>query len=284
MISPSYAALVTFAACGAALAINRNWWGWLPDDPPSLPRKQHSRPIPLAGIVLLPAVLAWLLSAEDRLLAIALTLAAITGFIDDRGKERGAGLDWRIKGALLAAAALLGAAQFVAPGSDLTSWLLLATLAFVLCNATNFLDNMDGVAASLSAVSLLVISQGSGPFAALGFAALGLLPWNWPRPRLFLGDAGAYLLGMAVGLGVGRAALLAPVDLLVAGVQLADFVQVVAARLWLRLPPWVGDRRHLSHILHHRGVPRWSVAPLLAAAALLLALSLRQALAHGAGD
>ena len=272
MLPAAYAAVICCAGCGLATWINRRWWGFLPDDPPGLPRKQHGRPIPLAGVMLLPCVL-WWFAADHLAVAAALTLAAGTGFVDDRGKEHGAGLDWRLKGALLAVAALLGAAHFVDPVQAPGQWLLVAALAFVLTNATNFLDNMDGVAASLSAVTLL--SLGTGPFAAVGYAALGFLPWNWPRPRLFLGDSGAYLLGMAVGLLVGAAAVQAPLDLLTAGVQLADFVQVIAARLWLRLPPWVGDRRHLSHILHHRGLPRWSVAPLLAAVAALLANSLR---------
>ncbi len=270
MPHPAYAALIAGAGCGLALWINGRYWGFLPDDPPSLPRKQHGRPIPLAGIVLLPCVLWWFASFDEAGIAAALTIAAATGFADDRGKEHGGGLDWRVKGGLLAIASLLGAAWFCAPLQAPGDWLLLAALAFVLCNATNFLDNMDGVATSLSAVTLLAVG-GDGPFAAIGFAALGFLPWNWPSPKLFLGDAGAYLLGMAAGLAVGARALVAPAELLAAAVQLADFVQVITARLWLRLPPWVGDRRHLSHILHHRGVPRWLVAPLLAAVAALLA-------------
>ncbi|MCB9887099.1 MAG: hypothetical protein H6838_16525 [Planctomycetes bacterium] len=270
MLHPAYAALIAGAGCGLALWVNGHRWGFLPDDPPSLPRKQHDRPIPLAGVVLLPCVLWWFASLEHAATLLALAIATATGFADDRGKEHGEGLDWRVKGALLAVAALIGASQSCAPLQAPGDWLLLAALAFVLCNATNFLDNMDGVATSLSAVTLLSIG-GGGPFAAVGFAALGLLPWNWPRPRLFLGDAGAYLLGMAAGLAVGARALVAPIELLAAGVQLADFVQVISARLWLRLPPWVGDRRHLSHIAHHRGVPRWLVAPLLAALAALLA-------------
>ncbi len=265
------AALASLVLTGLLLWINRRVWGCLPDDPPTQPRKQHDRPIPLAGIAVAVASVAWVAASELRTLTGPLILAAVTGFVDDRGKEHGDGLDWRIKGALLGAASLLGAATFVDPGAAPVDWLLAAGLAFVLCNATNFLDNMDGVAGSLSAVALLALGGWNGPFAAIGWAAIGFLPWNWPRPRAFLGDCGAYHLGLAAGLAAAAQARTAPRELLAVAVPLADFAQVIAARLWLGLPPWVGDRRHLSHILHHRGLPRWAVAPVLAVVAAGLA-------------
>ena len=95
----------------------------------------------------------------------------------------------------------------------------------------------------------------------------GFLPWNWPRARLFLGDAGAYQFGIVLAAAVGHQAVDAPEVLGAVGVQLADFVQVVTARLVLGVPPWVGDRRHLSHIAQNLGLPRAWVAPLLAAVA-----------------
>ena len=60
--------------------------------------------------------------------------------------------------------------------------------------------------------------------------------------------------------------------LLPVALLLGDFVQVITARLILGVAPWVGDRRHLTHIVQNLGLPRPLVAPLFAlvAAALIL--------------
>lgn len=277
MIAPApYAALAGAGVIGLALWCHWRWFACLPDDPPSLPRKLHVRSMPLGGVLLAPAALPWLVSGGLGWPELgALLLATAAGYGDDLGKARGDGLDWRTKGGLLLLACLLGSAGLYPPLDDPLAWLAAAAGAFVVVNATNFLDNMNGVALTLAGTTLLALG-GDGPFAALGWAALGMLPWNWPRARLFLGDAGAYLLGMGSALAALTAVRHGEVALAVAalGVQLADFVQVVTARLWLHLPPWVGDRRHLTHLLHHRGVPVWLVAPLLAAlAGCLLAVT-----------
>jgi UDP-N-acetylmuramyl pentapeptide phosphotransferase/UDP-N-acetylglucosamine-1-phosphate transferase len=269
------AGLASASLLAIALWVNRRWFGFLPEDPPSLPRKLHERSIPLAGVLLAPATLPWLwLGSADWREPAALLLACGTGFVDDLGKERRDGLDWRIKGILLLGAALLGSSATIDPCTLPWTWLLAAAFAFVVTNAVNFLDNMNGVALALAGVALLALGGEHAPhWTALGFGALGCLPHNWPRARMFLGDAGAYLLGLACGLAAlrGWQAGPGPAALWPLAVPLVDFVQVVGARLWLQLPPWVGDRRHLTHLLHHRGVPTWLVAPLLAAVATALA-------------
>ncbi|MEO6596169.1 MAG: hypothetical protein ABIP94_15585 [Planctomycetota bacterium] len=272
MLPPVAAAAITCAALAAAWWSNRNVRGWLPDDPPRPGRKQHRRPIPLAGIVLVPAVMPWFWAEAAWWLLGGLGLAAIVGYLDDREKERGRDFDWRIKALGLGLAAAAGACAVVDPFDAPGTWLLVLAFVFVLTNATNFLDNTDGVAASLSAASLLVLSQGHGAAAAAGFAALGFLPWNWPRPILFLGDAGAYALGFVTGVTAATSARVDPSALWATAVQLGDFVQVVTARLALGHPPWVGDRRHLTHIVHNLGLPRVAIAPAFTALVLALAL------------
>lgn len=270
------AAAAAAAALGVAWWINRRVVGWLPDDPPGAGRKQHGTATPLAGVVLTPVVLPWLCAAGEWWVAAAAGLAGAVGWLDDRRKERGPGLDWRWKALGLLAAAALSALAIAEPAAQPLRFAAVLLFGFVIANATNFLDNTDGVAASLSATSLLVASGGTGPFAAAGFAALGFLPWNWPRARLFLGDSGAYLLGILVAAAVARHAVLdghlAPGALLLVAVPLADFVQVVVARLVLGRPPWVGDRRHLTHIAQNLGLPRPAVAPVFAAVALVAGL------------
>jgi hypothetical protein len=43
-----------------------------------------------------------------------------------------------------------------------------------------------------------------------------------------------------------------------------DFFQVITARLVIGVAPWIGDRRHLTHIAQNWGVRRSLVAPLFA--------------------
>ncbi len=245
---------------------NRRCWGFLPDDPPGEGRKQHRRPMPLCGVVLLPLLVVPFLLRQGWAEAAAVLLCGGIGCLDDHQKERGGGVDWRVKAMALGTAAGLVAVA-VAPASlTAPGWIvLLAVLAFVLINATNFLDNTDGVCAMLSGTSLLLLAGDCEPLWWAGFTALGFVPWNWPRPRGFVGDSGALALGACLAVAVVRR-LEEPLPALGgAAVQLADFVQVVLARLWLGLPPWVGDRRHLTHILAHNvRLPRVLVAPVLA--------------------
>jgi UDP-N-acetylmuramyl pentapeptide phosphotransferase/UDP-N-acetylglucosamine-1-phosphate transferase len=273
MIGAAWAAAFATALLAAGDVCNRKVIGWLPDDPPRPGRKQHARPIPLAGVLLAPVMVPWLVAERAWWALAAIALATAVGFADDRGKEHGRDLDWRTKAVGLCLAAAAAATAVVDPVERPGAWLAVAALAFVLTNATNFLDNTDGVAAALAAVGLLAASGGDGAGAAAGFAALAFVPWNWPRPRLFLGDAGAYALGIATAIAVAPRALADPRALLFVAVQLGDFGQVVVARVWLGIRPWIGDRRHVTHIAQNAGLPRVLVAPLFAAIAAALAFA-----------
>lgn len=269
------------AAAFASLAL-ADWWnrrvrGFLPDDVPRPgSRKRHERPIPLAGIALAPVLLAVLLCHQLWWLAGGAVAVAALGFVDDWQKERGGDLDWRWKAAVLLVACAGCATQAVDPLAQPGRWLTAWALAFVLTNATNFLDNTDGVAAGVAGTALLFAGRGDGALALCGAAALGFVPWNWPRPRLFLGDAGAYALGIVCAFGAASRLPDLALALVAFAVQFVDFAQVVTARLVIGVSPWVGDRRHLTHIAQYLGLPRVLVAPLfaaLAAAAGWLALA-----------
>jgi UDP-GlcNAc:undecaprenyl-phosphate/decaprenyl-phosphate GlcNAc-1-phosphate transferase len=280
MIEPYWALLIACATIAIGDFINRRLLGWLPDDPPRPGRKLHARPIPLAGVLIVPTILAWCIADHAWLALAAIVIATATGFEDDRRKERAeplddGGLDWRIKAVGLAIAAGLIASTAADPIAE--PWFFAAAfcLTFVLTNAVNFLDNTDGVAASLAGSSLLCLGIGAPSqswVTAAGFAAIGFLPWNWPRARLFLGDGGAYALGLSCSFAIVHTMRDEPLLLLAVAVPLIDFAQVVAARVWLAHPPWVGDRRHLTHVLHNAGVAKVAVAPIFALLAIGLGL------------
>jgi UDP-GlcNAc:undecaprenyl-phosphate/decaprenyl-phosphate GlcNAc-1-phosphate transferase len=159
-------------------------------------------------------------------------------------------------------------------------------------NAFNFMDNMNGLCAGLGAIAawcFAVIAAAGGQYlvALIGFltfgALLGFLPYNFPRARAFLGDAGSHLVGYLVAaLAVlphfytrhhsPRWLVLLP--MLVLGVPLLDMAWVVLLRLREGRPFYVGDTNHWSHRLVARGLSRtravlviWLVAALLGALA-----------------
>lgn len=86
------------------------------------------------------------------------------------------------------------------------SWLLaVLVLLFTasLINIWNFMDGINGIAASQA----IVVALGLAPLlpwpyslaaVALGLACLGFLPFNFPRARIFMGDVGSGALGYAV--------------------------------------------------------------------------------------
>ena len=84
----------------------------------------------------------------------------------------------------------------------------------------------------------------------------------WPISAMKAAVAARCLAAAAAEGWPEAATMAAPVAVLA-----ADFTQVVLARLMLGVPPWIGDRRHLTHIAMSLGAPRVAVAPLFAALA-----------------
>ncbi len=141
-------------------------------------------------------------------------------------------------------------------------------------NAFNFMDNMNGLCAGLGAIGaghFAVMAARDGQYlvaliAFLTFGALiGFLPYNFPRARAFLGDAGSHLVGYLLAVLAilphfysvrhpRRWAVLVP--LLVLGLPLVDLVWVVVLRWRLGQPFYQGDTNHLSHRLVRRGLTR----------------------------
>jgi UDP-GlcNAc:undecaprenyl-phosphate/decaprenyl-phosphate GlcNAc-1-phosphate transferase len=165
-------------------------------------------------------------------------------------------------------------------------WILTVT------NATNFIDNMNGLCAGLGFIAAWAFAwsaanQGQYLVAAIAFLAcgsfLGFLPYNFPRASLFLGDAGSHLVGYLLAIlailphfyAVSQShpvAVLKP--LVILGVILADLVAVVWIRWRLGQPFYQGDQNHFSHRLVRCGFsPTTAVLLLWLAAALLGAVA-----------
>ncbi|HEY1738201.1 MAG TPA: hypothetical protein VGI86_05805, partial [Acidimicrobiia bacterium] len=154
----------------------------------------------------------------------------------------------------------------------------------VLMNAVNMLDGLDALAASVALVGAasfaLVLRHDDRTVAiALAGALLGFLWFNRPPARVYLGDAGAYLLGTALALlfalawhphreiseGVAAIALVA--------LPVMETIITVLRRRRARRPLFVGDRGHVYDQLVDRGQTRsQAVLECIAAQALLTAV------------
>jgi UDP-GlcNAc:undecaprenyl-phosphate GlcNAc-1-phosphate transferase len=162
-----------------------------------------------------------------------------------------------------------------------------------ITNAINLLDNMDGLASgvtAISAITFFIISAQAGHFLvgalalAVAGSALGFLFHNFPPAKIFLGDSGTLLFGFllaALGLKldlVGENGFVrSAIPILALGVPIFDMIVVVIARTRERRPIYVGGLDHTSHRLAGRGLSARSVALLhyavqIALSALAIAL------------
>ena len=208
------------------------------------------------------------------------TVLMVLGLVDDRW-----GLGWRVR---------IGVQTLVAAVLVLLGWrlslflnspILTGTLSVIwivgLVNSFNMLDNMDGLSAGVAAIAAAMLAavmlmgphpEASGPQLFVGGlllvvvgSLLGFLWHNRPPARLFMGDAGSYLVGyllamctlsatFAGGAEVRAHAILAP--LCVLAVPLYDTTTVVLIRLRAGRSPFVGDKSHFSHRLVELGMSK----------------------------
>ncbi len=241
----------------------------LVDRPGSL--KIHERPVPLAGgaaiVGALLVAMATTSGAARIWVAGAIVLAAGVGFADDRRSiEPGVRLAVEaLAGVLLVA----GGLRLGALGGIGALGLVAATVC--LCNAVNMLDGQDGlvaglvVAAGLGIAGIAVVDAAAALPLALAGAATGFLVWNRPPASVFLGDAGAYAIGVALAASAATASAgslsrLAGVSICL-GVFAVEFVTTVVRRVRARTPAVDGDREHtndrLASRLGSRGRSTW---------------------------
>lgn len=298
------------------------WRAWcmrvgLVDDPGH--RKIHDSPIPLAGglavltgliVPLTVAVIVLkfrffqstnadlLLYGLDQravqLAAILLGAIAMTilGALDDRHELRPL---YKFSGQLLIAGLVAAAGVRITLFVPNLIFSYAITILWILTviNAFNFMDNMNGLCGGLGAISagwFAVIAALNGQYLVALIAVLtcgaliGFLPYNFPKARVFIGDAGSHLVGYLLAVlailphfyteeNPRRLAVLTP--LLVLAVPLADMVWVVILRWRMGKPFYIGDTNHLSHRLVRAGMTKTTAVILIwLAAALLGALAL----------
>ena len=259
---------------------------------PPRPDRWHRTPTPtFGGIAILIGLLAGALSggayqqAAWPILAVAIGLFAI-GWYDDIAPLS----------ALAKMVNSLGVAAFfvytlsTVPTTPAAA--LLATALIVafggLDNAINLLDNMDGLAAGVSAIAAIALGLtfqaelgpiiGVIPFA-LGGALLGFLFWNHHPARLFMGNCGSLAIGGVIAAcaiyAVARAGTFAAAAAaaLILAVPIFDTTFVVLLRRLAGRSTTRGNIDHMSHRLVSAGFSDRAAVYTLYAVALLGAAS-----------
>lgn len=138
-----------------------------------------------------------------------------------------------------------------------------------ITNAINLIDGLDGLAAGvalISALTLLLIAILKGRIeaayltAVLSGAILGFLPYNFNPASIFMGDAGAQLLGFLLssisieGAIKSAAAFAIVVPILAMGLPIFDTIFAMIRRKINGKPIMQGDRGHLHHRLLDLGL------------------------------
>ena len=217
--------------------------------------------------------------ADFDILQIAIYAVLITfiGFVDDLYN-----LNWKLKLFL----------QFIAIGTPVfvlniylnvegliniylnNSLNLITTIIWILLivNSLNFLDNMDGLAATTAtmiALSLVLLSYLTDQYKLTDISLvligsmLGFLYFNLPKARLYMGDSGSLFLGYCLGfisvlftwnksIESSWVFQIQPVILFFT-IPLLDFTTVVISRLKAGKSPMTGGTDHISHRLLKKG-------------------------------
>jgi len=273
-------------------------------------RDVHVKPTPLLGGIAMYGGLAAGLLVADRLtylqqafpssrtilgLLLAGGLLVLIGAVDDRF---GLGVISRLAGQIAAGGIIVWSGAALPwipwPGSETftlepdLSYTLTILIIVATINAVNFIDGLDGLAAGVVAISALAymvysytltnsvgIPSQSVPAlasAVLAGVCIGFLPHNFHPARIFMGDTGAYLLGLLLAYGpiqstatldqnilvnyshghpINRFPEILPLILPIAIwiIPYTDMLLAVIRRTWAGKSPFAADGQHLHHRL-----------------------------------
>lgn len=236
-------------------------------------RKRHHTIMPRgAGLVLWSGYLLWGLftgnpGVEVPYIATGATIVFIVGYMDDMHPLP----------PLFRLFFHLAAAAWVAYPLPIPVWqrCLLTLWISGATNAYNLIDGMDGLCLTMALITS-VVSLRTGnidvwmPIAGLVF---GVLLWNFPQPRTFLGDGGSTLLGYICASHIAWSIFpdifgsgfirLAAVLLLIGGVPVLDTLAAMTRRILTKKSPFLPDRNHAHHKLQDAGLSKLSILAVL---------------------
>jgi len=150
-----------------------------------------------------------------------------------------------------------------------------ALFMVLVINCFNLIDGVDGLAASLGLLASLVfgiyfLGSGYPAYSVMAFCLTGCLTaflyFNFQPARIFMGDTGSMLIGLVGSILLIRFINVAPVDdhsplysapaiaLSAVSIPLLDALRVFTIRILKGRSPFDADRRHVHHLLLHKGL------------------------------
>jgi len=255
-------------------------------------RKIHSGSIPRIGGIaifisfLVPILLFSNLDRPALALVFGCALLFIMGLIDDLiGLNAYIKLGVQVLAALVVLAGGIGIVNislpFMTGPIPLDSWRIpisifgnpytliplanIFTIGWIILiiNALNLLDGLDGLAGGVSSVALvtLLVLAGRGYGSSIVvimstfmlMSLLGFLASNFYPARIFMGDSGAYVLGLLIAVLPIYSTTKTSIGLLVIGLAIIDLLWAVLRRTAKGKSPFKPDRGHLHHRLIDSG-------------------------------
>ena len=168
---------------------------------------------------------------------------------------------------------------------EMFSLLLTYFAVIVIINSFNLIDGIDGLAGSLSMLSVSILgfyflNVNMVPYSILAFSLAGslmaFLIFNFQPAKIFMGDTGSLLIGLINAIlvikfinvanapnvkypissspAIGFALLMMP---------LLDTLRVFAIRIFYRRSPFSPDRNHIHHLLLDKGLSHRMITILL---------------------
>jgi len=144
-------------------------------------------------------------------------------------------------------------------------------------HSTNLIDGCNGLSSGVcficfAAIAAIAVMVGDAfilfAASAMGAATLGFFLWNFPFGRIFLGDAGAYMLGFLLStmcvLLVARNPEVSPWSMLLIMIYPVWETLFSAIRRGQHKLSSIGkpDSLHLHQLIHSRAVRRYGVKPI----------------------
>lgn len=263
-------------------------------DVPGDARRNHQVVTPRGGgiamavLMLLACLALAFISGQWGWVLLAAGLAGVAGigWWDDHRP-----LSARLRFAVHLLSALLLALAGIAFGWPVWLSACAFVAALALTNIWNFIDGINGIAASqalLVALLAAALMGGAGQLLALALLGVtaGFLPWNFPRARIFMGDVGSGALGYLLAAIWAMAAA----DGLRLGWLLALPLAacIIDSTLTLLLRMWRGEKWWQAHSAHSyqiwarklgRHAPVTLAYALWSLAAVIMAVFLHEAVA-----
>ena len=279
---------LTSLLCSVLIVSSQFWHGRFTLDSSIGVQKIHTMDAPRVGGIAIAVGLAiayWLADSAQAALLKPLLIAAVpvfaSGLIEDFTKRV------RPLPRLLAAitsgalASVLSGVSMQDTGMPALDWMLQWTPLAVMftafavggmTNAINIVDGFNGMAAGICIIIFLSFSAIASNLndvtlmllcLSMACVVLGFAVMNWPSGSLFLGDAGAYLLGlcvawMAVLLVMRHTEVNGWAAVMVCAYPLleAGFSMRRRAKRSMKIM-CKADKRHLHHFINRRLVAKW---------------------------